>query len=321
MDRIDAVEAFVAVADHGSFAAAARKLSRTPAAITRAVAELEESLKTRLFNRTTRSVALTEAGMLYLERARTLLTAHAEFEDAADSGPEPIGVLRITAPINFGRQHIMPLLCSLLEKHPLLEARVFLIDRSVSLVEEGLDVGIRLGKQPDSSLRATHVGAVKLGIYASPSYIARHGIPATPSELIRHQTISSGTHNAVHERWQLGGANGASHAAVKPRLIVNTTESAADAAAAGLGLASLLSYQAAPHVAAGRLIEVLSEYAVEELPINIVQPAGRFTPHKVRLFIDEIGAGLRQKFGRPIEMHTIAGSVMEKPKIYIFPEE
>jgi len=297
MDRIDAVTAFVAVAEQGSFTAAARKLSRTQAAITRAVGELEETLRVRLFNRTTRSVAPTESGMLYLERARALLVAHAEFEGATPDGSKPAGVLRITAPVNFGRQHLMPLLCPFLERHPQLDARVLLLDRSVSLVEEGLDVGVRLGKQPDSSLRATRVGTVKLGIYTSPSYIARHGIPATPSELIRHQTISSGTHNALHERWQLGGPNNGSHAAVKPRLIVNTTEAAADAAAAGFGLASLLSYQAAPHVTAGRLVEVLSEYALEELPINIIQPAGRFTPPKVRVFIDEIGAGLRKKFG------------------------
>jgi len=297
MDRIDAVTAFIAVAEQGGFTAAARKLSRPPVAITRAVAELEEDLRTQLFNRTTRSVALTEAGVFYLERARTLLAAHAEFEGAAPNRSEPVGVLRVTAPVNFGRRHLMPLLCSLLKRHPQLDARVLLLDRSVSLVEEGLDVGVRLGNLPDSSLRATRVGAVKLGIYASPCYIARHGTPATPSELIHHETISSGTHNAVHERWQFGNSNGALYAAVKPRLVVTTTEAAADAAAAGLGLASLLSYQAAPHVVAQRLVEVLSEYSVELLPINIIQPAGRFTPPKVRLFIDEVGAGLRQEFG------------------------
>lgn len=297
MDRIDAIAAFIAVAEQGNFAAGARKLSRQPTAVTRAIAELEEVLQARLFNRTTRSVALTEAGVLYLERARTLLAAHADFECAAPNGSEPVGVLRITAPINFGRLHLVPPLCAFLEKYPQLDARVLLLDRTVSLVEEGLDVGVRLGKQPDSSLRAVRVGTVKLGIYASPTYIARHGIPATPSELIRHRTISSGTHNVINERWQFGGPTGATFAAVKPRLAVSTTEAAADAAASGLGLASLLSYQAAGHVAAGRLVEVLSQYAVEDLPINIVQPAGRFTPPKVRLFINEIGTSLREKFG------------------------
>jgi DNA-binding transcriptional LysR family regulator len=297
MDRLDAVTVFVAVAEQGSFAAAARRLSRTPAAVTRAVAELEASLITRLFNRTTRSLALTESGMLYLERARTLLAAHADFEDAAPNDPEPSGVLRITAPVNFGRQHLMPLLCSFLGEHPRVDARVLLVDRAVSLVEEGLDVGVRLGRPRDSSLRATQVGTVKLGVYASPTYIAHHGVPETPADLIRYSTISSGTFNAIPERWSFGSADGMSHVAVKPRLTVNTTESAADAAAAGLGFAFLVSYQAADHIAAGRLVEVLPEYSDDHVPINIIQPSGRFTPTKVRSFIDEIGAGLRRRFG------------------------
>jgi DNA-binding transcriptional LysR family regulator len=297
MDRLDAVTVFVAVAEQESFAAAARKLSRTPAAVTRAIAELEASLSTRLLNRTTRSVALTEAGQLYLERARKLLAAHAEFEGAAPDDHEPSGVLHVTAPVNFGRQHVMPLLHDFLERHPRVDARVLLLDRVVSMVEEGLDVGVRLGRLPDSSLRATRAGTVKRAIYASPSYTARHGLPASPSELIQHHTISAGAINPHQDRWTLEGPSGTLHVAVKPRLVVNTTEAAADAAAAGLGLAFLVSYQAAQHVAAGRLVEVLSDYSVEQIPIQIIQPAGRFTPAKVRAFIDEIGAGLRRQFG------------------------
>jgi DNA-binding transcriptional LysR family regulator len=297
MDRLDAVTVFVAVAEQESFAAAARKLARTPAAVTRAVAELEANLSTRLLNRTTRSVALTEAGQLYLDRARKLLAAHAEFEGAAPDDHEPSGTLHITAPVNFGRQHMMPLLCDFLERYPRVDARVLLVDRVVSMVEEGLDVGVRLGRLPDSSLRVTRAGTVKMAVYASPAYIARHGAPALPSELIQHRTISAGNINPNPDRWSFEGKGGALHVAIKPRLIVNTTEAAADAAASGLGLAFLVSYQAAQHVATGRLVEVLSEYSVEELPIQIIQPAGRFTPAKVRAFIDEIGAGLRRQFG------------------------
>ena len=296
MDRLDAVTVFVAVAEQESFAAAARKLARTPAAVTRAVAELEESLSTRLLNRTTRSVALTEAGQLYLERGRKLLAAHAEFEGAAPDDGEPSGLLHVTAPANFGRQHLMPLLYTFLEKYPRVDARVLLLDRVVSLVEEGLDVGVRLGKLPDSSLRATRAGTVKMAVYASPSYIARHGVPATPAELAQHRTIASGNINPTPDRWSFGNADETSHVIVKPRLIVNSTEAAADAAAAGLGIASLVSYQAAQHIAAGRLVEVLSDYNGAQIPIHIVQPSGRFTPAKVRAFIDEIGTGLRRKF-------------------------
>ena len=297
MDRIDNITVFVAVAEHESFAAAARKLSRTPASVTRAVAELEEHLSARLLNRTTRSVALTEAGHRYLDLARRLLAANAEFEGAEPDDPEPHGVLLVTAPTNFGRQHLLPLANAFLEKYPRIDLRLLLLDRVVSMVDEGLDVGVRIGKLPDSSLRATRVGTVKMSVYASPTYIARHGVPASPAELIQHRTISCNAVNPVTERWSFEGAGGVSHVAVRPRLVVNTTEAAADAAASGLGLVFLVSYQTAQHVAAGRLVEVLSQYSVEQIPIHIIQPAGRFTPSKVRAFIDDVGAGLRRKFG------------------------
>ena len=297
MDRIDALTIFVAVAELQSFAAAARKLRRTPAAVTRAVNDLEGSLSIRLLNRTTRSVALTEAGLLYLERGRALLAANAEFEAAAPVDHEPSGVLTITAPVNFGGQHLMPLVWAFLEKHPQIEARVWLLDRVVSMVDEGIDVALRYGSLPDASLRATKVFEVKLTVYASPSYIARHGVPATPADLSGHSTISTWSLNPIPERWSFGGTKGPFQAVVRPRLVVNTTEAAADAAAAGLGLAYLISYQAARHLAAGRLVEVLAEYSLDRIPFHIVQPAGRFTPPKVRVFIDEVGSGLRKKLG------------------------
>src|SRR3984957_4659098 len=155
MDRLDTVAIFVAVAEHPNFAAVARRLSLPPGAVSRAIATLEARLRTRLLNRTTRSVSLTEAGMLYLERARALLAANAAFEGEMEHDPDPSGVLRITAPVNFGRQHVMPLLHQFLEKYALIDARVTLLDRIVSLVDEGLDVGVRIGQLPDSTLRAT----------------------------------------------------------------------------------------------------------------------------------------------------------------------
>ena len=299
MDRLDAVTAFVMVADEESFAAAARKLERTPAAVTRAVADLEKSLRKRLFNRTTRSVGLTEAGHLYLERARALLAANSEFEGASPDDPEPSGVLTITAPANFGRQHLMPLVWAFMEKYPRIDARVLLLDRVVSLIEEGIDLALRYGKLPDSSLRATRVFTAKTTIYASPGYIARHGAPKTPSDLINHRLISTWSLNPLPERWTLGGgpAGEPIQVSIKPRMVINTTEAAADAAAAGLGLANLVSYQAAHHVASGQLVELLPDFAVADIPVHIVQPSGRFTPPKVRVFIDEVGNGLRKKFG------------------------
>ncbi len=297
MDRLDAVHVFVTVAEQESFAAAARKLERTPAAVTRAVADLEKSLRKRLFNRTTRSVALTEVGKTYLERARVLLAAGAEFAGASPDDPEPNGVLNVTAPINFGRQHLMPLVWAFMEKHPRIDARVFLLDRVVSMVEEGIDVALRYGKLPDSSLRATRVFTVKTSVYGSPAYFARHGTPAKPEDLAHHATISTWSLNPIPERWTLSRRGRPLHVAVKPRLVINTTEGAADAAASGMGLANLVSYQAAQHLRAGKLVEVLQEYCVDQIPFHIVQPDGRFTPPKVRVFIDEIGAGLKRKFG------------------------
>jgi len=296
MDRLDTVAIFVAIAEQGNFAAAARSLSMPPGAVSRAIAQLEARLRTRLLNRTTRSVALTEAGIHYLELARALLAAEAEFEGATPHDDEPSGTLRITAPVNFGQQHLMPLLREFLEKYARIEAHVTLHDQVLPMIDQGLDVAIRIGVLRDSSLRATRVGTIRQGVYASPAYIARHGVPSSPTELIQHRTISSGTYNPVWERWRIEGADGASNVAVKPRLVVNSTEAAAETAAAGLGIASLLSYQAAKHLATGQLVEILSEYSVREVPIHIVHPAGRFTPSKVRTFVDEIGAGLRRKF-------------------------
>ena len=299
MDRLDTVAIFVAVAEHGNFATAARRLSIPPGAVSRAIAELEGRLRARLLNRTTRSVALTEAGAHYLELARGLLAAAAEFDGAAPQDMEPSGTLRVTAPVNFGQQHLMPLLCRFLDKHPLIDAHVMLNDTVIPMIEQGLDVAIRIGTLRDSSLRATRVGTVRQGSYASPAFLARHGVPSAPAELIRYSTISSGTFNQVWERWRIEGADGPSNVAVKPRLVINSTLAAAETAAAGLGIASLLCYQAAKYVAGGQLIEILPEYSVREIPIHIVQPPGRFTPSKVRAFVEEIGAGLRRKFDRP----------------------
>ena len=296
MDRLDAVAIFVAVAEHGNFASAARRLAVPPGVVSRAIAQLEARLGLRLINRTTRSVALTEAGMRYIELAQTLLTAEAEFEGAAQLDREPSGVLRVTAPVYFGQHYLMPLLHEFLEKYPQIEAHVMLHDQVLSLIDQGFDAAIRIGTLRDSSLRATRVGAVKQGVYASPIYIARHGVPASPSELINHRTISCGTHNHVWERWRIEGGDGTSNVTVKPRLIVSSTEAAAETAAVGLGIASLLSYQVAKHVGAGRLVEILPEHCVRDIPIHIIQPAGRFTPAKVRTFVDEIGSGLRRQF-------------------------
>ncbi len=297
MDRLDTLAVFVAVGEHASFAEAARRLNRTPASVTRAVADLKAHLKTRLLNRTTRAVSLTEAGTRHLELARRLLGAYAEMRDLdSESRADPSGVLNVTAPANFGRLHVVPLVAEFLNRHPTMDVRMLLVDRVVSLIEEGLDVGVRLGHLPDSSLRAVRVGRVALGVYASPNYLARCGAPLTPHDLRDRPVVSSTAVSPVPNRWTLEGEGGAETVPVLPRLVVNTTDAAAEAAAAGIGLTLLISYQVAHHLADGRLVEVLTGYARPPIPIHLVQPAGRFPPAKVRLLIDEIGRALRARF-------------------------
>jgi DNA-binding transcriptional LysR family regulator len=297
-DRLAALTILVAVAEQQSFAEAARQLSRSPASVTRTVASLEERLQTRLFNRTTRSVALTDAGARCLESCRRLLATYDELE-AVNVGEriEPRGWISITAPVMFGRLHVLPLVQSFLGEYPQVDVRLLLLDRVVSLVDEGLDLGVRIGQLPDSSLRAVRVGQVRRVVCATPQYIARHGVPATPRDLGGHSLVACTAVTPIPDRWTFHGPSGVSSVAVTPRLVVNTTAAAADAALDGLGLTCVLSYQAEPHIAAGLLQTVLVAYEPPPSPIHIVHPEGRHLPAKVRLFIDYAAERLRRKFG------------------------
>ena len=296
-DRFDALTIFVAVAEQQSFAEAARQLSRSPASVTRTVAALEERLQTRLFNRTTRSVALTDAGARCLESCRRLLETYDELE-ALNVGEriEPRGWINVTAPVMFGRLHVLPLVQSFLGEYPQVDLRLLLLDRVVSLVDEGLDLGVRVGQLPDSSLRAVRVGQVRRVVCATPQYIARHGVPATPRDLGSHSLVACTAVTPIPDRWTFHGRSGASSVTVTPRLVVNTTAAAVDAALNGLGLTCIRSYQMEPHAAAGLLQTVLVEYEPPPAPIHIVHPAGRHLPAKVRLFLDHAADGLRGKF-------------------------
>ena len=298
-DRLDALTIFVAVAEQQSFAEAARQLSRSPASVTRAVLALEERLQTRLLNRTTRSVALTDAGQRYLESCRHLLSAYDELE-AKNTGEraEPRGWINVTAPVMFGRLHVLPIVRNFLDNHPRVDIRVLLLDRVVSLVDEGLDLGVRIGQLPDSSLRALHVGQIRRIVCASPEYLARHGLPATPRDLRDHILIACTTVTPIPDRWSFYGSNGVTSAVVTPRLIVNTTDAAVSAALDGFGLTCIRSYQAEPHATAGRLQTVLAEYEPPPAPIHIVHPAGHYLSAKVRLFLDHAADRLRCQFGR-----------------------
>lgn len=272
-------------------------MGRSPAAVTRAVAALEDRLGTRLFNRTTRAVALTDAGLRHLDRSRRVLEAVASLEAAAATERAgPSGSLTVTAPVVFGRLHVLPVVCAFLRAFPAVDVRLVLLDRVVSLLDEGIDVGIRIGDLPDSSLKAIRVGSVRRRVYASPGYLSEHGTPANPAELADHACIAFAATPSAAVRWSFGPAPGGRAVSLRPRLAVNTAEAAIDAARSGLGLTRVLSYQAEPFVAAGSLRPVLTEFEGRPVPIHIVHPAGRHLAPKVRLFIEQTAEALRVRF-------------------------
>lgn len=297
-DRLDALMIFVAVAEQQSFTNAARRLNRSPASVTRAVAALEERLQTRLFNRTTRSVALTDAGARYLDGCRRLLATYDELE-AVNFGEriELRGWINVTAPVMFGQLHVLPLVQSFLDEHPQINVRLLLLDRVVSLVDEGLDLGVRIGHLPDSSLLALRVGRVRRIVCGTPQYISRYGKPATPHDLSEHRVVACTSVTPIPNRWSFHGPSGITSVNVTPRLVVNTTAAAVAAALNDSGLICILSYQAEPHATEGRLQNVLLDYEPPPAPIYIVHPEGRHLSAKVRSFLDHLAKGLHHKFG------------------------
>lgn len=293
MDRISAMETFVAVADKGGFAAAARALGQSPPAVTRAISALEDRLGTRLFRRTTRAVHLTESGERFLIDCRRILLDLSEAENAAvGAHSAPRGALRITAPVLFGRMYVTPILVDFLDRYPAVSAETLFVDRIVNLMDEGQDVAIRIGHLPDSSLTAVRVGSVRLVTFATPEYLEKYGSPVTPDDLSGHRLIQSralghGSDWAYHR-------NGATMAvSVAPRLQMNTNDAVIEAVMRGWGLSRLLSYQIAPLVREGRLTTVLDAFEPPPLPIHIVHQEGRMVSAKLRAFADFMAERLR----------------------------
>jgi len=279
VDRISDIEAFIEVADRASFSEAARRLNRSPTALTRAVADLEARLGVRLLNRTTRAVSVTDVGQRFLGGARRVLADLAEIEQAAaGQGAAPRGELAITAPILFGRLHVLPVVRAFMAQYPDVTARMMLLDRPVDLVEEGLDVAIRIGPLPDSSAIATRLGALRRVMVASPDYLERRGVPASLHDLATHDIVMFGGLG----RWEF--REGAVR--LTPRLSVTTAEAAIDAAAAGAGITRVLSYQAVDALKRSRVVQVLAAMESEETPVHLLYPAGAHPPPKLRAFVD-----------------------------------
>ncbi|MBY4638038.1 LysR family transcriptional regulator [Sphingopyxis sp. XHP0097] len=283
MDRLLTLEMFVAVAAEGGFAAAARKLGSSPPAVTRGIAALEARLGTVLFHRSTRAVALTDAGEIFLEKAQRILADLAGAErELRGAEAEPGGQLYLTAPVMFGRLHVLPVVGELLAQHAALSVRMMLIDRNVRIVEEGIDVAVRIGALVDSALKAVRIGTVRQMLVASPGYLARHGAPEGVADLNGHNLIRSMGPRASGD-WHF--VAGRLRVDAQRRLTVNTVDGALAAAEAGMGIANLLSYQVAEAVGAGRLISLLPDDQPPPLPVNLLFEPSRASLPSVRAFV------------------------------------
>jgi len=277
---------FVAVAEEEGFAAAARRLRMSPPAVTRAIALLEERLGVRLLTRTTRLVRTTDAGARYLEDARRILLEADEADEAAAGiNATPRGNLAVTAPVLFGKIYVMPLITAYQTTYNETTVSALFIDRVVNLMEEGLDVGIRIGPLPDSSLRAIRVGQVRRVVCAAPAYLEQHGSPRTPAELAQHPIIAATSLSAGSE-WAFAGGKEQIRVRLSPRILVNTNDGALEAARSGFGLTRLISYQVANELAAGTLTTVLTEFEEAALPVHVIHREGRLGSAKVRSFVD-----------------------------------
>ncbi|MBY4947970.1 LysR family transcriptional regulator [Cupriavidus respiraculi] len=295
MDQIHLMTVFVAVGEGQSFAAAARRLDLSPAAVTRAISALEDRLGVKLLMRTTRSVRLTEAGRRYLDDARNILASIAEANEAAAGvNAAPRGNLSVTASVLFGKTYVTPCIVEFLDAYPEVEVSAVFLDRLVNLMDEGIDVAVRIGHLPDSSLRALRVGQVRRVLCASPAYLERHGTPEHPADLLRH-TLIAATGISPRAEWKFGALEDPTMVRASPRLTVNSNDAAIEATVAGLGICRLLSYMIADHVADGRLRIVLPDYEESPWPVHVLHRESKYGSSKVRHFIDLLAAHLRSQ--------------------------
>jgi DNA-binding transcriptional LysR family regulator len=297
VDRIDAMQAFVAVADLQGFAPAARKLRVSPSGVTRLIAALEDRLGARLLQRTTRSVTLTDVGSRYLERARRILADVEEAESAAEGErTRPSGRLVVSAPIGFGRLHVSPLMSAYLTRYPDVAGELRLEDRMVSLVEDGVDLAVRIGQLADSSLVARHVGEMRRIVVASPGYLKARGEPKTLEAVAAHDTIQFGATAGMAD-WRFVEDGREVRVAIAPRLSTNSADAAVQYAEQGGGLTRVLAYQAADAIKHGRVKVVLAKFELPAMPVHIVYPTSRLLSAKVRTFIDLVAETAGWHFG------------------------
>ena len=295
-ERLKGLEAFVCTADAGSFTAAAERLSLTNSAVGKAVARLEARLKTRLFERTTRRLSLTDAGTAFY---RTCVRVLDELQTAelvlAAGKTEPIGRLRVDAPATFGRMCVLPLLLAFADLHPGVRPHISFTDRFVDLVEEGIDVGVRIGG-PDTwpaPLGHHHLGTERLIFCAAPTYLARQGTPGSVDELIAHDAVAYGRADGSAKPWLIARAAGSvEHRAVEGRITVGDGEAQVEAVLAGGGVAQLATWLVDDHLASGRLVQLLPDMATDGLPLHLVWPRSRQLLPKVDALLSHLGGTL-----------------------------
>jgi DNA-binding transcriptional LysR family regulator len=286
MDRFHELRVFVAVADGGGFAKAAKAIHSSPPAVTRAIAALEERLGARLFDRTTRSLRLTEPGMKFLDDARRLLgDLEAAEQNVAGQSKIASGNLTITASLTFGRAMLQPIVMDFIDANPRINVSLLLFDRVVDLIDEGFDLAVRIASLPDSSLISRHVGDVRRMLVASPGYLSRHGTPEAPEDLKTHAIIGQ-TALMPNREWRFFKAGKPARIVLPARLEINDAHACIEAAERGKGITIALSYMVADAIRAGKLLPVLQEYAPPAVPVNLIFAQRRVMAPKLRAFID-----------------------------------
>jgi DNA-binding transcriptional LysR family regulator len=292
VDKLESIQVFVAVAKSGGFSAAARALGVPVPTVSRRVAELETALGVRLFERSTRQVVLTSNAQTYFTACQRLLDDLRD-ADAAIGGENrsPRGELTVTGPVGFGRMHVQPIALDFLQAFPEVDLRLQFMDRVVNLVDEQVDIAIRISSLPDSSLIARNLGEVRMVICASPDYLERHGVPSHPLDLINHSCISWSSLGPLKSwlcRAEAAGQGGPDESMfpIRTRLTTTLPDSALEAAIAGIGLTQITSYLAAEAVRAGQLVPVLRDFEASPTPVSLVYPSNRMAPQKLRAFLD-----------------------------------
>jgi DNA-binding transcriptional LysR family regulator len=285
MDRLETMSILLAAVDAGSLSAAARRLGSPLATVSRKVSDLEAHLGARLLNRTSRRLTLTPAGDVYVAACRRILEEVDEAERAASGEYRaPRGELIVTAPIVFGRLHVLLVVIDFLKSYAEIAIRLTLADHTINLLEQHVDLAVRIGALPDSSLVATRVGTIRRVVCASPDYFAAHGAPRAPADLAAHDCVAfEGISGNV---WRFAQGKAKTAVTVRARLVVNTAEAAIDAAVAGLGITRVLSYQATQAVRAGGLALALAAFEPAPSPVHLVHAGGRLLPLKLRAFLD-----------------------------------